>query len=289
MRRLSDWKAVFRVAGLTLEIRSEVGDPSPFLPREMDAFRHHGTPEAWLELEFNEAAQADPLKRFSPPQFRMRNSPEGLAMVKRTNPGDTLGVIMPSASRARLGLPDLGTTWRLVQEEEGVREAIHSFLRALLQCLLLDAGGTMLHAAGLDLGGKGLAFVGHTRSGKTTLARKFPGRLVLSDDLVAVTPSGNGFLLFGTPWPGREGGSVSYGGLSLQALFILRPGLPSGTYRCSPGEALAELVAEAPRLEISGEESKLLEIFSSVAATVPICKLSAGLEEDVMEYVESFL
>ncbi|MGQ9476799.1 MAG: hypothetical protein ACUVRX_07365 [Actinomycetota bacterium] len=285
---MSDWEAVFRVAGFALGIRSEVGDPSPFLPRGMGAFGHPGTPEVWLELGFDEGAQADPLKRFSPPQFRMRKSPEGLAMVKRTGPGDALGFIMPFSARARLGLPDLETTWRLSEEEEGVREAVHSFLRALLQFLLLETGGTMLHAAGLDLGGKGFAFVGHTRSGKTTLARKFPGSLVLGDDLVAVVPSASGYLLFGTPWPGREGGSVSYGGLPLRAVFILRPELPSGTYRCSPGEALAGLVAEAPRLELPGEESKLLENFSRIAATIPICKLSVGLEEDVIKYIESF-
>lgn len=286
---MSDWEAVFRVAGFALGIRSEVGDPTSFLPPDMEAFRHTGYPRVWLELGYDEGAQADPLKRFSPPQFRMRSSREGLVMERRTRPGEPLGLILPGAARARLGLPRLGTTWRLAQEEEGVREAVHSFLRALLQYLLLEAGGTMMHAAGLDLGGKGLAFVGHTRSGKTTLARKFPAGLVLGDDLVAVVPSGGGFLLFGTPWPGREGGPVSYGGLPLRAVFVLRPGQDTGVRECSPGEALAELTAEAPRLQIPGEESKLLEIFSSMATVVPICKLSTGLEDEVMEYVESFL
>ncbi len=286
---MSEWEATLRVAGITVRIRSRVGDPSALLPPDLAAFLHDGVPEAWVELAEDEVAQADPLRRFTPPQFRLRSLPEGLAMVKRTGGGEVLGTMRPGRGEARLGLPDLGTAWRVDQEEEGVREALQAFLRAFLQALLLETGGTMLHAAGIELKGWGLAFTGHTRSGKTTLARRFPRHRVLGDDLVAVSPSGEGFLLYGTPWPGREGGPVSYGGVPLRAVFVLRPGEEKGVAACAPAEAVSLLAAEAPRLEMPDEESKLLEVFSSLCAAVPICRLSAGLQDDVMEYVEEFI
>lgn len=286
---MSEWRTALKIAGITVGIRSRVGDASPFLPPHVSVFLHPGSPEAWVELLEDEVAQADPLRRFSPPQFRLRGLPEGWAMVKRMGRGEVLGLMHPERGEAHLGLPRLETSWRVDYEEEGVREVLQAFLRAFLQALLLRAGGTMLHAAGIDLEGRGFAFTGHTRSGKTTLAQKFPRQRVLGDDLVAVSPSGDGFLLYGTPWPGREGGPVSYGGVPLKAVFILRPGGKKGIAGCAPAEAVSLLASEAPRLEVPEEESKLLGIFSSLCAAVPICRLSIGLEDDVMEYVEKFL
>ena len=134
--------------------------------------------------------------------------------------------------------------------------------------------------------GAGIVLTGHTRTGKTTLSREFPAASVLGDDLVAVREEGEGFTLFGTPWPGREGGTVSYGGVPLRAVFCLHPELPRGLRRRAPGESLAELAANAPRLGHPAEESKLLDIFSSLVKRAPIYELSLGLGDDAMPFLE---
>jgi hypothetical protein len=142
-----------------------------------------------------------------------------------------------------------------------------------------------MHAAGITREGDGFVFTGHTRAGKTTLSREFPTEAVLGDDLVAVREVRGGFALYGTPWPGREGGTTAYGGAPLRAVFNLHPELEAGLYRRSPAEALAELAANAPRLGYAGEESKLLAVFSSLAHTVPIYRLSLRLGDDVMPFL----
>jgi hypothetical protein len=64
--------------------------------------------------------------------------------------------------------------------------AVEIALRVALSARLPSLGGLPLHAAGLVLGGAGLAFFGPSGAGKSTLSALAPGP-VLSDELVAVT------------------------------------------------------------------------------------------------------
>ncbi len=335
---MSFWSRSYRIAGLRLEIESEVGDPTPFLPaamsgfaldagRDCDALRgrnRHGireeggsgaypcspceagpgaasaTPGFTATLYDDEEAHTDPLRRFFPPRFALVPGAEGyvFAAVQGRPDGERggegwwarerlkpLGVVEEGGS-GRLGMPPLERAWKIPEEEEAVREALQGFVKACLQMVLLRYGGTMVHAAGVAFGGEGFLLAGHTRAGKTTLSRQFPREAVLGDDLVAIREEGGIFALYGTPWPGREGGAVSYGGLPLRAALMLHPELPRGLRRRRPGEALAELSANAPRLGYPGEESKLLDIFSRLVEEVPIYELSLGLGDDAVPFIE---
>ncbi len=289
---MSEWAAVYEVAGCSLEIRSEVGDPSPLLPPHMGLFRRGGEPLFTVEFVHDEAAQADPLRFFYHPQFRVidsEESPGSYVFEKRYRPGWGLGSIDPQGRTARLGLPFLEGPWRLPQEEEGVAEAVSSFVRACLQLVLLERGGSVLHAAGLILEGNGYAFSGRTGSGKTTLARQFPVASVLGDDMVAFSPSEGGYRLYGTPWAGREGGHVSYGGVPLRALFLLRPWRKRGVVPVRPAEALGELAADAPRLGFQEEEQRLIDVFSRLVEEIPVYGLSWRLGEKVAGLLEGVL
>jgi hypothetical protein len=247
--------------------------------------QHPGAADITIVLHVDDEAQADPLRRFFPSQFTLERSGEGLSFDGRGAKGKRLGFITAGSSTAEMGLPSLDRPWRIAEEEEAVREAIQAFIRACLQCRLMECEGTFMHAAGVSWEGDGYVFTGHTRAGKTTLSRGFPAETVLGDDLVAVREIQGRFELFGTPWPGREGGTVAYGGVPLRAVFNLHPELEPGIYRQSPGEALAELASNAPRLGHDGEESKLLGVFSSLTAAVPIFRMSLRLGDDVMPFL----
>jgi hypothetical protein len=81
-------------------------------------------------------------------------------------------------------------------------------LRVALACWLPLEGGLVLHAAGLERGGAGVAFHGASGAGKTTLAGCSPWP-VLSDELVALVRDGAGtFRLKGTPFRKRPPGTV---------------------------------------------------------------------------------
>lgn len=68
-------------------------------------------------------------------------------------------------------------------------QAVEYVLRATTALLAFDAGGLMLHAAGLVRGDRGYAFFGHSGSGKTTVSRVSTEVRVLNDDLVVLMPN----------------------------------------------------------------------------------------------------
>jgi hypothetical protein len=283
---LSNWSNGYLVAGIRLEIVSSVGDPSPYLPSAIRDFTSPGPPGLTIEFREDEQAQTDPLRRFFPPQFAVVREGEGLSFEGIEGRRKRLGIIATGGGRGVLGLPDLRSSWRLAEEEKAVREAVQAFVRACLQCRLLEEGGTLMHGAGVVHEGCGYALTGHTRAGKTTLSRDFPVEAVLGDDLVAVRQKEGAFELFGTPWPGREGGTVAYGGVPLRAVLHLHPELEPGLYAQSAAEAVAELASNAPRMGYVDEESKLLVIFSSLVMAVPIYRLSVRLGDDVMPFLK---
>jgi hypothetical protein len=287
---LSFWSSSYLVAGVSMEIVSSVGDPSPYLPDQMRDFASPGQADLVVSLLYDESAQSDPLKRFFPSKFTLTLHAEadGFSFEGVNGKKRHMGLITMNRDRGEIALPRLDRTWRIAQEREVVTDALQAFIKACLQCHLAGLGGTLLHAAGVAYGGEGYAFVGHTRAGKTTLSRGLPASAVLGDDLVAVREIGEKHLLFGTPWPGREGGDVSYGGLPLRAIFNLHPELTRGLRRMAPAEAVAELAVNAPRLGYSGEEDELLEVFSSAASALPIYELSMRLGDDLASWLEIY-
>ncbi|MDY6794924.1 MAG: hypothetical protein SWK76_06550 [Actinomycetota bacterium] len=285
------WKAEHLIAGIKVEISSKAGDASGFLPTRMGHFAprsHTSHPDIVIALNHDEVVQADPLKHFFPSKFVLTSRGDELLFEGINGKKRLLAVINPREARGEMAVPSLRGPWRVVEEEEAVREAVQAFMLACLQLRLLDEGGTLLHAAGVVIEGEAYAFVGHTRAGKTTLVRSFHSSEVLGDDLVAVRELADRQRLFGTPWPGREGGKVAYGGLPLRAVFILHRELPPGLRYMSAAEAVAELAVDAPRLGHKGEESKLLENISRLADAVPIFKLSLRLEDDVAAWLKDF-
>jgi len=75
----------------------------------------------------------------------------------------------------------------------------------LLVNLLAKEGGTMVHGLGISDRGKGIAFLGGTGTGKSTLAEFYKGEEgvnILSDEHIIIRKEKRQFYLYGTPWPG---------------------------------------------------------------------------------------
>ena len=295
---MSTWSNIYTIAGFNLEIISTAGDPTSFLPPKMQDFASSGsadlTTDFTITLEYDETAQADPLKRFFPSKFKLsrregrEDREDRLAFVGVNGRDRILGWISSRRDRGEIGLPRLEGPWRIEQEGEVVGDAIQALIGACLQSRLLACGGTLLHAAGITLKKQGYAFVGHTRAGKTTLVQDFPDSAILGDDLVAVREIDEEAQLFGTPWPGREGGTVAPGSAPLVAIFNLHRELPPGLEEMTPPLAVAELSANAPRLGYEGEEGELLAAFSRMAEFIPIYRLSIKLGDDVLSWLKDF-
>lgn len=87
-----------------------------------------------------------------------------------------------------------------------VAEALESFLVALLPDIFLPHRICLMHASGLVSGDKAYLFTGPSGSGKTTMVRHSPGKVILSDELVAVRcDENNRVWAHGTPFFGSWG------------------------------------------------------------------------------------
>lgn len=141
----------------------------------------------------------------------------------------------------------------------------------LLMNHLASRSGVIVHAAGLDLQGRGLVFAGASRAGKSTLSRLL-ARAGLADDLLsddriilreaadADAEAGRGavadetsavegdprrdspaFLAYGTPWPG-DARIARNASAPLSALLFLVKASSDRIVPIEPGEALRRLM-----------------------------------------------
>jgi hypothetical protein len=87
-------------------------------------------------------------------------------------------------------------------------------LRVLWSTLLPRVGGLLVHSCGLRHAEIGVVFPGQSGAGKTTLARKAPDADdVLSDELIAIRRTDDGWRVSGTPfW-----GDFARGGISMRS------------------------------------------------------------------------
>jgi hypothetical protein len=92
--------------------------------------------------------------------------------------------------------------------------ALDSLLRVLWSVFLPREGGALVHACGLRHAEVGVVFPGQSGAGKTTLARKAPDADdVLSDEMVALQLTDDGWRVYGTPfW-----GDFARGGISMRS------------------------------------------------------------------------
>jgi hypothetical protein len=143
-------------------------------------------------------------------------------------------------------------------------------LRVALSAWLPRMGGLPLHAAGVDAGGRGLAFFGPSGSGKTTLAATSP-HPVLSDELVA---------LVGRPWHvvasgfwGALGDGPARTRAPLAGLFELDKG-PFRLARLPPELALRRLLDSLLVPPEPGLWRDALQVAGQLVRDVPVYRLA---------------
>ena len=79
-------------------------------------------------------------------------------------------------------------------------EDVDYFLRVIYAVLAFESGGLLLHAAAVVRNGRAYVFLGHSGSGKTTVARLSTGYQVLNDDLIILQPDRERWTTYGTPF-----------------------------------------------------------------------------------------
>jgi hypothetical protein len=129
----------------------------------------------------------------------------------------------------------------VLRRRPGAAYPLEITLRVALASQLPLAGGLPLHAAGVVVQGRGVAFFGVSGAGKSTLAATSPYP-VLSDELVAVS-GGEGFGLAASGFWGALGdGELLRGRFPLRALVQLGKGPTLRWNVLPPQTALRDLI-----------------------------------------------
>jgi hypothetical protein len=156
--------------------------------------------------------------------------------------------------------------------------AVEYVLRTAIALLAFDAGGLLLHAAGLVRDGRGYAFFGHSGSGKTTAARVSTQARVLNDDLVVLTPVQNwddGWRVHATPFSNPS--QVPPAGpehAPLAALLRLVQSKRVVVQAMPVAQAAAELLTSVPIIPLDPIRTpRLIDRVLSLVTAVPTARL----------------
>jgi len=125
-----------------------------------------------------------------------------------------------------------------------IANPIHYPLDQLLTMFMLaERGGCIVHSAGVHRNGRGIACIGRSGAGKTTLMALLEGRADLdrlSDDRL-ILRAGEPSLVSGTPWAG-EGLVAANDTAELAALVFLHQSPDHDLQPITPREAAAQLL-----------------------------------------------
>jgi hypothetical protein len=172
-----------------------------------------------------------------------------------------------------------------------LQNQFHYPLDRILVMYLLRQSGIVLHAAGMVYAGKGVAFVGVSGAGKSTisgLAAGRPGWACLSDDRVILSLPGTP-AIHGTPWPGDARLAVN-DCAPLCRLLLLERGAVNEIRPLSPREALAHLAqtTSLPWYDAEYIEDGLAAC-DEIVRRIPCAALTFRPEASAVETVERLL
>ncbi len=163
--------------------------------------------------------------------------------------------------------------------------------QVLLMYVLSFAEGVLLHAAGVNIGGRGMIFPGKSGAGKSTLSKQFITRdssEVLNDDRMVVRKIDGAFKAFGTPWPGEAGITLNKS-MPLSGVFFIHHSSDNVIKEISPQEAL-ERFLPVTSIPWYDQEimSKILTFCEGLVTSVPAYDLYFKPGPEVAELLEEF-
>jgi radical SAM protein with 4Fe4S-binding SPASM domain len=143
--------------------------------------------------------------------------------------------------------------------------------QVMLARVLPFLGGAFVHAAGVDMNGRGLLFAGPSEAGKSTIVKLLRGRAaILCDDRMIIRKEAGGFRIHGT-WSHGEVPDISPGSAPLRAVLFLRQSGENRLERVEdPGAILKDLLPRLVRPLVTADWwDRVLGLVSDVAANIP--------------------
>jgi hypothetical protein len=157
---------------------------------------------------------------------------------------------------------------------------------AMMVCLLARHGGLMVHACGVDDGGRGILFAGQSGHGKTTMARLWRGEArVLNDDRIVLRIEEGRLVMYGTPWHGDHP-EVGPGGVPVGRILFLSHAPSNAITAVQASDAASRLLARSfPPLWSQDGMSRTLDFLGGIAGLAPCADLGFAPAKDVVAFV----
>jgi radical SAM protein with 4Fe4S-binding SPASM domain len=152
--------------------------------------------------------------------------------------------------------------------------------------------GAFIHAAGVDMNGRGLLFAGPSEAGKSTIVKMLRGKAkILCDDRMIIRKESGGFRAYGT-WSHGEIPDVSPADAPANALFFLRQARENRLERIDdPKAVLKDLLPRFVRPLVTAEWwDRVLSLAEAIATEIPCYNMyfdKSGRIVDVLEELTS--
>jgi len=168
--------------------------------------------------------------------------------------------------------------------------SLDSVLRILHSLILAERGGFLLHAASAICDGHAYLFSGVSGAGKTTMTRLAPADVtLLTDEVSYVTPSGDTYRAFGTPFAGELAKAGENCSAAVSALFFLEQGPEIRIDELPSADAVRRLMRNILFFaEDAALVEKLLASACHFVARVPIRRLTFYPDPRVWEEIRHF-
>jgi len=161
-------------------------------------------------------------------------------------------------------------------------------LNQILLILLLSVRkGIVVHACGVEDGGRGYLFAGNSSGGKSTLARLWHdrGAAVLNDDRIIVRERDGAFWMYGTPWHGTFE-VTSQKALPVEKIFFLKHGKKNRLIPKVGSEAVSMLLTRSfPTFWDQAGMGQALALMDRMAGRLPFYELSFLPDGRVIDFI----
>lgn len=151
--------------------------------------------------------------------------------------------------------------------------------------------GILLHASGINYSGNGMAFIGLSGSGKTTISKIWRlnrSTYILNDDSLILSWEGDKYYICGTPFAHCGLDLVSPNRCKLTNLFFIRHGYINLATKISAVQAFNYILKEAGG-DWENNELNIIDHLCNIDSKVGLYDLSFVPNETVIQYILNLL